>query len=176
MTDANTRADTWFVNKVREPGTPAFELLYEQYYKTVYGLALRLSRDAALAEDVTQEVFISVWRGVDNFRGECSLLTWIHTIAVRTATRHMRRQRESQPAAAQLEEYAQTAGDVFPDTRLELERAIASLPDGARAALVLHDIYGYTHSEIGEMLSLAAGTVKAQLHRARNLIKQELRK
>ncbi len=118
---------------------------------------------------------LPVWRGINNFRGESFLRTWIHTIAVRTAMRHWRRHPDAQLDEIALAKYERSARSAFPDTRLELERAIATLPAGARAALLLHDVYGYKHSEVAELLDVAVGTAKAQLHRARNLMKRELR-
>jgi len=154
----------------------AFELLYVRQYRSVYALALRLLCDPAVAEDVVQEVFISVWRGMKRFRGESSISTWIRTIVVRAAARRWSRRPETQLDEDMIDRYERTAATVFPDTRLHLERAIAKLPAGARTVLLLHDVYGLKHSEIAPLLDVAVGTVKAQLHRARNLMKQELQR
>jgi RNA polymerase sigma-70 factor (ECF subfamily) len=163
------------VQNVKEGDAQSFELLYSQQHRSIYALALRLLCDPAAAEDVVQEVFISIWRGIRGFRGESSILTWMHTITVRTAMRRWHRRPEMQLDEATILRYEYTAARTFPDTKLRLERAIATLPAGARTVLLLHDVYGYTHSEIGVLLGIAIGTVKAQLHRARNLMKQELR-
>ena len=167
-------SELWLVRSVREGEGSSFESLYAREYRSVYALALRLLCDPAAAEDVTQEVFVSVWRGINRFRGESSISTWIHTITVRTARRRWHRRPESQMDESAICRYEGAAAKFFPDTRIRLERAIATLPVGARTVLLLHDVYGYKQLEIAELLEIALGTVKAQLHRARNLMKKEL--
>ena len=175
MDSATAHAGVLRIGSMPETGHPEFELLYAEQYPSVYALVFRLVCDPTLAEDVTQEVFVAVWRGIKNFRGESFLRTWIHTIAVRTAMRHWRRQPDAQLDDVALAKYERSARSAFPGARLELERAVAALPAGARAVLLLHDVYGYKHSEVSELLGVAVGTAKAQLHRARNLMKRELR-
>ena len=153
----------------------AFEALYLRQRPLVYAVALRMLCDHAVAEDVVQEVFVAVWRGLSSFRGHSSISTWIHTITVRTAMRRWRKPTEAQPDEIELANFERAAARAFPDTRLDLERAIATLPARARAILILHDVHGHKQSEIAELLGIAVGTVKAQLHRARNLVKQELK-
>jgi len=160
--------------RVSEPAARTFDAVYQAQHKRVYALALRLLCDASAAEDATQDVFVAVWRGLADFRGESALSTWIHTITVRTATRRWGGHREDQLDAAALERYERAAVRAFPDTRLALERAVATLPRGARSVLLLHDVYGHTQAEVADMLGIAVGTVKAQLHRARNLMKEAL--
>jgi RNA polymerase sigma-70 factor (ECF subfamily) len=148
----------------------AFERLYRQYAPLVYGLCLRLTGERTAAEDCTQESFVAAWRALAGFERRSRFTTWLHRIAVNTVLNRRRR-----PAA--IYEIA-TAGDALPDAvdtgagppPVDLERAIAALPDGARQVLVLVGIYGYTHGEAAAMLGIAEGTCKAQLHRARGLI------
>jgi len=148
----------------------AFERLYRQFAPTVYGLCLRLTGERTAAEDCTQETFVAAWRALPSFERRSRFATWLHRIAVNTVLNRRRR-----PSA--IYEVA-TPGDAMPDAvdraagppPVDLERAIAALPEGARQVLVLVGIYGYTHGEAAAMLGVAEGTCKAQLHRARGLI------
>jgi RNA polymerase sigma-70 factor (ECF subfamily) len=161
---------------VRSEPDDSFESLYAKHSRKVHALALRLLCNTAAADDVVQEVFVSIWRGLKNFRGDSSIGTWIHTITIRTAMRRLKWQPEAQLDDEAIARYQSIVRIALPDTRLELERAIAMLPTGARAVLLLHDVYGYKQTEIAESLGVALGTVKAQLHRARNLMKKELQR
>ena len=154
---------------------PAFEQLYRLHVARTHALCLRLTRDPSQAEDCTQESFVRAWRALPRFAGRSSFGTWLHRIAVNVV---LERRRPSGPAlefVAELPEEAPEAA--LPDTPVEeaeLEAAIASLPDGARDALVLCAIHGYTAAEAGSMLGLAEGTCKAQVHRARLLLRERL--
>jgi len=148
----------------------AFERLYRQYAPAVYGLCLRLTGERTAAEDCTQESFVAAWRALPGFERRSQFATWLHRIAVNTVLNRRRR-----PAAIYE---IPTAGDALPDAvdtgagppPIDLEKAIAALPEGARQVLVLVGIYGYTHGEAAAMLGIAEGTCKAQMHRARGLI------
>lgn len=154
----------------------AFERLYREHSGRVYGLCLRMTRDAALAEDCTQETFINAWRALERFETRSSLATWLHRIAVNVA---LGKRRRARPVAEPVPEDDEDPieNDWTLDTSLEvdeIENAIRELPDGARDVLVLHAIYGYSHGEAAEMLGVAEGTCKAQLHRARKLLREKL--
>jgi RNA polymerase sigma-70 factor (ECF subfamily) len=154
----------------------AFERIYREHSGRVYGLCLRMTRDAHLAEDCTQETFINAWRALAKFETRSSLGTWLHRIAV-NACLARRRKAPRLESLAEDEEEGETPGEWTLETPVEvqeIEAAIDALPDGARDALVLHALYGYSHEEAAQMLGLAAGTCKAQLHRARALLKERL--
>jgi RNA polymerase sigma factor (sigma-70 family) len=167
----------FLVEQAKRRDTRAFESLYREHRGRVYALALRLTRDARAAEDLTQDAFVSAWQGLPGFRGDSRFTTWLHTITVRA---HLREQRTKQRREArevtdaEIETFAFTARRVMEGTDIDLERAIARLPNGAREVLVLYDIHGYRHREIGSMLGIAEGTAKAQLHRARKLVRSFL--
>ena len=156
--------------------TRAFERLYREHAGRVYGLCLRMTRDAQLAEDCTQDTFINAWKALPQFQTRSSLSTWLHRIAVNVSLSKRRR------ATPVLEPSPEEAGDEGSGWMLEtplevqeLETAIAELPDGARDALLLHALYGYSHGEAAQMLGIAEGTCKAQLHRARKLLRERLK-
>jgi RNA polymerase sigma-70 factor (ECF subfamily) len=131
---------------------------------------LRLSGDPAKAEELTQEAFIKAWRSLAGFRGDSRFGTWLHRIAVNGALAEFRRAAKGTEPLSELEE----ASTQTPATMLDLETAIAQLPNGAREVFVLHDVEGYQHGEIAEMTGVATGTSKAQLHRARKLLREKL--
>jgi RNA polymerase sigma-70 factor, ECF subfamily len=155
----------------------AFEALYRAHYRHVYAITLRMTCDPARAEEVTQEVFVRVWQKLPGFRGESALGTWIHTVAVRTTLEHLRSESRREARVMTTDEpdrYAAEARRAMPDTAVDLERAIAALPPGARSVLLMHDVNGYRYHEIAEMLGVSLGTVKSQLNRARRLMMEAL--
>jgi RNA polymerase sigma-70 factor (ECF subfamily) len=155
----------------------AFERLYRDNERRVFALCLRLSADAALAEELTQDVFVRAWRKLGSFRGDSAFSTWLHPLTVNVALseRRSRRRRDARIVAVEDPAGAERApGAPRPEQGFDLERAILSLPPGARAVFVLHDVEGRTHEEIAAMLDLAPGTSKAQLSRARKLLREAL--
>jgi RNA polymerase sigma-70 factor (ECF subfamily) len=153
-----------------------FEDLYRAHVGQVYGLCLRLTGQPALAEDCTQECFISAWRALPSFEGRSQMSTWLHRIAVNTVLAHRRRRpgdamKEAgvlDDDAAQVPDHAEASGTV------DVEAALDRLPPGARDVVVLVGIYGHSHEEAARMLGIATGTSKAQLHRGRKLLAQQL--
>jgi RNA polymerase sigma-70 factor, ECF subfamily len=157
--------------------TRAFERLYREHAGRVYGLCLRMTRDVQLAEDCTQETFINAWRALPRFETRSSLSTWLHRIAVNVSLAKRRKSpaAEAAPPAPQSDEAPSEAWTLETPVEVqEIESAIGALPDGARDALVLHALYGYSHGEAAQMLGIAEGTCKAQLHRARKLLRERL--
>src|SRR3984885_12317956 len=148
----------------------AFEHLYRQFSPRVYGLCLRLTGQSEAAEHCTQESFVAAWRALASFEKRSRFSTWLHRIAVHTVLsrrRGLRVQYEVAEPVSGLPEVADPGSDSPP---LDIERAIAALPEGARHVLVLVGIYGFSHAEVAQALDIAEGTCKAQLHRARSLL------
>lgn len=169
------------VQRARGGDVRAFERVYRDHIGSVYGLCLRMTRDRAAAEDCAQEAFFNAWRALERFETRSSLGTWLHRIAVNVVLNRRRRraaQVELPPlAASPREEPADPPEEWTLDTPVEvqeIEAAVGDLPDGARDALVLCGIYGYSHGEASQMLGIAEGTCKAQLHRARALLRAKL--
>jgi RNA polymerase sigma-70 factor, ECF subfamily len=162
------------VERARNGDTRAFERLYREHAGRVYGLCLRMTREPHLAEDCTQETFINAWRALGKFETRSSLGTWLHRIAVNVA---LGKRRKAGEVEAPLDEEEGAGSEWTLETPVEvheIESAIAALPEGARDALVLHALYGYSHLEAAQMLGIAEGTCKAQLHRARRLLRERL--
>lgn len=157
----------------------AFEALYREHVGRVYGLCLRMIGDPQAAEDLTQDTFVNAWRSLAGYEGRSSLSTWLHRIAVNAvlAKRRSPRGRNEISLTDESGEQMDFAAEPEMDeaTPIDIERAIAALPAGARDIVVLHGIYGYSHEEAATMLGLAVGTCKAQLHRARHLMRSRMR-
>ena len=155
----------------------AFEQLYREHSPRVYALCLRLCGGSSEeATELLQDAFIRAWRGLKNFRGESAFSSWLHRLTVNAM---LERARSDKRRTARVLFMEQPGADLAivgdqPDTRMDLEQAIASLPEGARIVFVLHEIEGYQHGEIAEQLGVAEGTVKAQMHRARKLLMKAL--
>ena len=163
------------VERARRADARAFEALYRLHSGKVYGLCLRMTGNVAEAEDCTQDAFIQAWNKLDRFRGESAFGTWMHRVAVNVVLGRMRKSRRENDrleAASQISDVRHSVDDAGGSR--DLETALGRLPSGARHVFVLHAVYGYSHDETGAMLEIAPGTSKAQLHRAKKLLRREL--
>ena len=154
----------------------AFSELYKMHVNRVYGLSLRLTADRVKAETLTQDAFVKAWSSLGTYAGRGSLAGWFSRMTVnlwRDRFRHEKRQEKlHEEAALHWEHDLPASGSVIQMlTALDLERSLRKLPLGARTVFVLHEIEGYKHHEIAEMMELTTGTVKSQLHRARKLLR-----
>ena len=155
----------------------AFESLYREHAGRVYALCLRLSGDRGRASELTQDVFVRCWEKLGTFRGESAFGSWLYRLAVNvvwmtsrsTRRREDRVQPVAEPAALERAGAGDTAG-----LGIDLERAIASLPEGAREVFVLFEVDGFGHEDIAAMTGIAVGTSKAQLFRAKRLLRERL--
>jgi RNA polymerase sigma-70 factor (ECF subfamily) len=156
--------------------TRAFERLYRRHVPRIHGLCRRMV-GAGLAEDTTQDVFIRAWEKLDLFGGKSAFGTWLYRLAINVClarrTRAGKRRERFHNDEIALERA--TARKTHGDHRMDLERAIDLLPDRAREVFVLHDVEGYKHREIGDMLGISSGTSKSQLHEARMALRRHLR-
>ena len=172
------------IRQVQAGGENAFEQLYHRHKSRVYGLCLRMVRDVSRAEDLTQDTFLQVHRKIGTFRGESQFSTWIHRLTVNVVLMAWRRKFVYTTA---IEEATETdEGKFVPQfgaedmrlrlsvSRITLERAIEDLPPGYRLVFLLHDIEGYEHNEIADMLGCTIGNSKSQLHKGRVRLRQLL--
>jgi RNA polymerase sigma-70 factor (ECF subfamily) len=167
-------ADVELLAACRRGEPRAMEMLYHRYKRRVFGLVTRIAGPAE-AEEVAQEVFVRIFRGLAKFRGDSALGTWIYRLSVNAALTHVtRRPRvlESDDAIADLAAPEPAARD--PRLARRLEGALAALPAGYRAVLVLHDVEGLSHEEVAEILGCRVGTSKSQLHKARARMRELL--
>ena len=159
----------------------AFERLYRQHVNRVFSLCARMVSDRGRAEELTQDVFVRAWEKLSLFRGESSFGTWLHRLTVnvvlnarKTDGRRQSRFEENDEDLG-MDAHAGVVGTpLAPGDMLDLEKAIETLPPGARRVFVLHDVEGYKHEEIAELLGVTSGATKAQLHRARLLLREKL--
>jgi len=155
----------------------AFESLYRRHSRRLYAVLWRLAGNEARAEDLLQDAFVRAWQALPGFRFESAFSTWLHRLAVNTALMEIRSRSggvalETDDSALETHALADSAARTA--LGMDLERAVATLPPRARAVLVLHDIEGWKHEEIAAELGMAVGSSKAQLHRARGLLRARL--
>jgi RNA polymerase sigma-70 factor (ECF subfamily) len=156
---------------VSRADVPAFEELYRQHSARLFNLAWRMCGTRADAEDLLQEIFLLAYRKLPEFRGDSSVGTWLYRLAMNRCLDHLKsRQTRASDATTPLDEQTMPTRKLSGDggiKRLDLERAIARLPEGARAAFLLHDVEGFQHQEIAAILGISEGTSKSQVHKAR---------
>lgn len=175
VTDAATSNEAAFIAGAQAGDTRAFEALYRLHIDRVYGLCLRMTGNVSEAEDCAQEAFIQAWNKIAKFRGDSAFGTWMHRIAVNSVLGRIRKSKREQDRIRLVADTAPPPAAVGDSGNLQdLSDAIDKLPEGARHVFVLNAVYGYSHAESGDMLGIAAGTSKAQLHRARRLLAQQL--
>jgi RNA polymerase sigma-70 factor (ECF subfamily) len=176
--DADRRASEWrLVQDAQAGDLAAFERLYRENERRVFALCMRLSSDPALAEELTQEVFVRAWRKLGSFRGQSAFSSWLYPLTVNVALTERRSRRRRLARIVPRDDLTTLEPESpapAPEAGFDLERAMAALPPGARRVFVLHDVEGRTHDEIASLLGLAPGTSKAQLHRARRLLREAL--
>jgi len=173
------------IEKAKQGDAQAFEVLYNLHKRRVYSLCLRMTANAAEAEDLTQEAFLQLYRKIATFRGESAFSTWLHRLAVNVVLMRLRKKGLS---VVPLEETTETEEETpkkdlgAEDTRLaasidrlQLQRAIERLPPGYRSIFVLHDVEGYEHNEIAEIVGCSIGNSKSQLHKARLKLREFLK-
>jgi RNA polymerase sigma-70 factor, ECF subfamily len=165
------------IERARSGDVDAFEMVYRAHATAIHALCLRMSGDRAVARDLVQDVFVRAWERLPSFRGQSSLATWLHRLAVnvvlekwRSAKRDALRMIDDPDGVAFDAPMVQT--DL--DSAMEIEGAMARLPAGARAVFVLHEIEGYSHEEIAVMTGIAPGTARTQLFRARRALAKML--
>ncbi|MFN0158827.1 MAG: RNA polymerase sigma factor [Bacteroidota bacterium] len=163
------------VRRAQTGDKAAFELLYRGHAGRVYALCLRIIADSDRAAELTQDVFVRVWQMIGSFRWESAFASWLHRVTVNVVLVDLRSERRRTGRVMVMEELPDVgAHQSSPESAMDIEKAIGALPPQARAILVLHDIEGYRHDEIAERMGLATGTCKAQLHRARKLLREAL--
>ena len=171
-------SDGELVAAARRGDMRAFERLYRLHSSRVYGLCMRMTRRSDVAEDCVQLTFVRAWRNLQGFEGRSAFGTWLHRIAVNEVLTHVRnhgtRSESDEEAVTQSESDVDGPAEFDAMDVVDVERALASLPDGARHAVVLQGVYGYSHEEVPDMLGVAVGTCKAQVHRGRRMLRQRL--
>jgi RNA polymerase sigma-70 factor (ECF subfamily) len=178
-------SDAELIARAQRGDEDAFAALFDAHKRRVYSLCLRMTGDTAEAEDLAQEAFLQLFRKIATFRGESAFSTWLHRLVVNVVLMHLRKKGLQQvsldePDSSQEEPVKREYGDddkrlLHSIDRITLSRAIEGLPPGYRAVLVLHDVEGYEHNEIAQILDCSVGNSKSQLHKARLKLRELLR-
>jgi RNA polymerase sigma-70 factor (ECF subfamily) len=174
------------ITRAQRGDAGAFEYLYKAHCRHVYSVCLRMIRNPAEAEDLTQQAFLQVFRKIGTFRGESGFSTWLHRVTVNIVLMHLRRKKPTEVLFEDLNrpgsdgeaprEYGSSDTSMLGATeRLNLTRAIRSLPSGYKRCFLLYDVFGYEHKEIAGLLRCSTGCSKSQLHKARKRLRQILR-
>jgi RNA polymerase sigma-70 factor (ECF subfamily) len=183
---ASDSAEAELIEKAKLGDAQAFQALYDKHKRRVYSLCLRMTSNTAEAEDLTQEAFLQLYRKIGTFRGESAFSTWLHRLSVNVVLMHLRK--KSLPVVS-LEETTQPGEDDTPKKdfgaddmalagsidRLQLQKAVDDLPPGYRTIFVLHDVEGYEHNEIADIVGCSIGNSKSQLHKARMKLRDLLK-
>lgn len=177
------RADLELAKRCRSGDAGAFEELYRQHAGRLFSLTARMVGSPQEAEDVLQEVFLHAYRKLDSFRGDSSLGTWLYRLGMNQCLDHLRgRQAKMRHATDSLdndaaaEPAAPSPATPIAVNRIDLERAIGKLPEGCRAAFLLHDVEGFEHHEVADILGVSEGTSKSQVHKARMKLRAMLKR
>jgi len=183
--DSGDMTETEAIAQAKEGSAAAFEYLYKLHCKRVYNLCLRMIKNSAEAEDLSQQTFLQVFRRIGTFRGESGFSTWLHRVTVNTVLMYLRRRKSTEILFEDLEypssdeespsEYGSNDISILGALdRVNLKRAIQKLPRGYRKLFLLYDVLGYKHREIGALLGCSTGTSKSQLNKARRRLRQLL--
>ena len=170
-------SETELVREAQAGSDDAFERLYRKHGRRIYALCLRMVSDPDRAEELMQDAFVRAWNTIGSFQHKSAFGTWLHRLSVNVVLSDMRaekRRSSRELLPGDLDQFKHEVRGALPETRMDLERAIATLPSGAKEVLVLHDIEGYRYREIAELIGVAEGTVKSQLSRARRLVREAL--
>ena len=173
------------IGRAQRGDAVAFEYLYKSHSKHVYSVCLRMLKNSADAEDLTQQAFLQVFRKIGTFRGESEFSTWLHRITINAVLMHLRRKKPTEARTEDVDSAlanGEASGEIAADDvsllgaidRLNLRRALHKLPSGYRQFFLLHDVIGYKHAEIAGILRCSAGCSKSQLHRARKRLRDLL--
>lgn len=167
-------ASEWhLIIAVQNKDKKAYQQLYQQYIGQVYGLCYRLTGEKMLAEDAAQEVFMQLWRKIDNYKGDSKFSTWLHTVTSNVTISYVRKQKGWLQKMLNIES-SSAMNDVAEESTgsVDIESYVTRLPERARIVFVLHAIEGYRHEDIANMTGMAVGSSKAQFHRAKQLLKE----
>lgn len=166
-----------------EGNMQAFEELYRRHYRRVYSLCFRMLQNSAEAEDLTQDVFIQLHRKINSFRGDSAFTTWLHRLTVNQVLMHFRKRvvryektAEEDEVPVQIVPGTENQNKMSVIDKIALKKAIQELPEGYKKVFLLHDVEGYEHEEIAQILGCSVGTSKSQLHKARAKLKRMLTK
>ena len=180
--------DAETIRQAQQGDADAFAQLYRLHSSRVFAVCLRMLKNTAEAEDLTQQTFLTVFRAIRTFRGQCAFSSWLHRVTVNCVLMHLRKKVVHQVSLEEIMQAGEESGGNRKELghcdprlkglidRLSIEKAIAQLPARLKGTLVLYDLWGCRHGEVGRILACSAGTSKSQLHRARRRLRELLPK
>jgi len=181
--DVKLMADFELAQAAAKGDMPSFEEIYNRHHRRVYSICLRMLQSTSEAEDLTQDVFIQLYRKIGSFRGDSAFTTWLHRMTVNQVLMHFRKRTVK---FEKTTEEGETPDQMVPGTidpnkmqivdKIALDNAIAQLPAGYKNVFVLHDVEGFEHEEVARILGCSVGTSKSQLHKARLKLQKLLKK
>lgn len=181
--DVATAKDIDLARSAADGGMAAFEEIYKRHHRRVYSICLRMLQSTSEAEDLTQDVFIQLYRKIGSFRGDSAFTTWLHRMTVNQVLMHFRKRTVKYEKTTEEGETPEQMvnGTANPDRmriidKIALDNAIEQLPDGYKNVFVLHDVEGFEHEEVARILGCSVGTSKSQLHKARLKLQKLLKK
>jgi RNA polymerase sigma-70 factor (ECF subfamily) len=177
----NPNNELELIQMAKNGDTNVFKRLFDTNVSRIYSFCLRMSMNRELAEEITQDVFVKAWEKLHTFRGESKFTSWLHSIAVNEFLMRKRSEKRFFQRFTTTDDIYQfdrgtNGSESHYHSSIDLEKAISGLPEQAKAVFILHDVHGYQHKEIADMMNIEIGTTKAHLHRARKLLREELRK
>jgi len=183
VTDITKLKDLELAQAAANGDMPSFEELYRRHHRRVYSICLRMLQNSSEAEDLTQDVFIQLYRKIGSFRGDSAFTTWLHRMTVNQVLMHFRKRTVKFEKTTEEGETPDqiVAGTAHPEKmrivdKIALDNAIAQLPEGYKNVFVLHDVEGFEHEEVARILGCSVGTSKSQLHKARLKLQKLLKK
>ena len=183
INDVTSSTDLVLTQAAARGDMAAFEEIYQRHHRRVYSICLRMLQNATEAEDLTQDVFIQLYRKIGSFRGDSAFTTWLHRLTVNQVLMHFRKRNvkfekttEEGETPVQIVGGTENPRKMPVVDKIAIENAIAQLPDGYRNVFVLHDVEGYEHEEVARILGCSVGTSKSQLHKARLKLRKLLQK
>ncbi len=178
-----TMSDLELTQAAAKDDMAAFEEIYKRHHRRVYSICLRMLQNSSEAEDLTQDVFIQLYRKIGSFRGDSAFTTWLHRMTVNQVLMHFRKRTVKYEKVTEEGETPDQVviGTVDPERmqivdKIALEHAISQLPDGYKNVFLLHDVEGFEHEEVAKILGCSVGTSKSQLHKARLKLQRLLKK
>jgi len=183
IADVGTAKDIELAKSAANGDMASFEEIYRRHHRRVYSICLRMLQNTSEAEDLTQDVFIQLYRKIGSFRGDSAFTTWLHRMTVNQVLMHFRKRTVKYEKTTEEGEtpIQIVSGTANPDRmrvvdKIALDSAINQLPDGYKNVFVLHDVEGFEHEEVAKILGCSVGTSKSQLHKARLKLQKLLRK
>jgi len=174
----NNKTESELVKRCKEGEQKSFKELFDMYKDKVFSTAVRMLGNSQDAEDTTQDIFIKIFKNINNYRGDSSLSTWIYKVTINTCLDNLkkRKKHEKDKSSDEIDDISSLPyGEIQPGTiHIIIEKEIQKLPEGYRTVFILHEIDGFKHEEIAKIMNITQGTSKSQLFKAKSILRKKL--